>query len=138
MATSASNAQKRGNSVRAGRFVVLEHDHPFLHWDLMLERESGLRTWRLLARPDESREVRAEPLPDHRLHYLDYEGPLSGDRGTVKRWDFGNYSEFETSESQCRCRLQGNKLQGRIELQAPAPDGDWVLRYSPVSSDRSG
>src|SRR5437879_2020084 len=31
------------------RFVILEHDHPQLHWDLMLEAGPALRTWRLSA-----------------------------------------------------------------------------------------
>ena len=32
-------------------------------------------------------EMIAEALGDHRLDYLDYEGPVSGDRGLVSRWD---------------------------------------------------
>ena len=33
------------------RFVILEHDHPVVHWDLMLEAGEALRTWRLAAPP---------------------------------------------------------------------------------------
>ena len=33
------------------RFVILEHDYPELHWDLMLETAGALRTWRLLRPP---------------------------------------------------------------------------------------
>ena len=67
------------------RFVVLEHDHPALHWDLMLEGDGVLRTWRLDAPPEPGKTVRATSSFDHRLIYLDYEGPISGGRGCVCR-----------------------------------------------------
>ena len=64
------------------RFVILEHDYPVQHWDLMLEAGDVLRTWRLIAPPDKTQAVAAESLGDHRLAYLDYEGPVSGNRGS--------------------------------------------------------
>ena len=73
------------------RFVILEHDHPFLHWDLLLEEECSARTWRLLRKPCLGEPIAAEPLPDHRLMYLDYGGVVSGDRGSVKRFLAGTY-----------------------------------------------
>jgi hypothetical protein len=73
------------------RFVILEHDHPFLHWDLLLAEECSARTWRLLRKPCLGEPIAAEPLPDHRLMYLDYEGVVSGDRGSVKRFLAGTY-----------------------------------------------
>ncbi len=76
------------------RFVILEHDHPFLHWDLLLEEECSARTWRLLRKPCLGESIAAEPLPDHRLMYLDYEGVVSGDRGSVKRFLAGTYERM--------------------------------------------
>ena len=73
------------------RFVILEHDHPFLHWDLLLEEECSARTWRLLRKPCLGEPIVAEPLPDHRLIYLNYEGVVSGDRGSVQRIIAGTY-----------------------------------------------
>ncbi len=73
------------------RFVILEHDHPFLHWDLLLEEEYSARTWRLLRKPCLGEPIAAERLPDHRLIYLGYEGVVSGDRGSVKRFLSGTY-----------------------------------------------
>lgn len=73
------------------RFVILEHDHPFLHWDLLLQEENSARTWRLLRKPCLGEPIAAEPLPDHRLMYLDYEGVVRGDRGSVKRFVSGTY-----------------------------------------------
>src|SRR5437764_12400592 len=71
------------------RFVILEHDWPTRHWDLLLEAGDVLRAWRLLEEPELGQTIRAEPNADHRLMYLDYEGPVSGDRGSVKRWAAG-------------------------------------------------
>src|SRR5262245_30386573 len=86
------------------RFVILEHDHPALHWDLMLEVGDVLWTWRLAVAPEvASRSIAAERIGDHRRSYLDYEGPVSGGRGTVKPWDRGSY-ETEVSEP-ARLRL---------------------------------
>ena len=36
----------------------------------------------------------ATRLPDHRKHYLDYEGEISGNRGTVARIDAGTYEQL--------------------------------------------
>ncbi|NUQ64853.1 MAG: hypothetical protein HUU20_20510 [Pirellulales bacterium] len=70
------------------RFVVLEHDSPRgLHWDFMLESGDALATWALPEPPDAAAELAAESLPDHRPAYLDYEGPIASNRGTVRRWD---------------------------------------------------
>lgn len=72
------------------RYVVLAHDWPMPHFDLMLEHGGMLRTWRLTAWPlVEGQSV--ERLPDHRLAYLEYEGPVSGGRGVVKRVACGEY-----------------------------------------------
>ena len=73
------------------RFVILKHDHPFLHWDLLLQEASSARTWRLLRRPCLNEPIAAEPLPAHRLTYLDYEGPVSNGRGSVQRVVSGMY-----------------------------------------------
>lgn len=67
------------------KLVVLEHDHPFLHWDLLIEHGATLLSWRLLQPPRANHWLPAERLPDHRRHYLNYEGPVSGGRGSVVR-----------------------------------------------------
>lgn len=67
------------------RYVILSHDHPTPHFDFMLEKEGVLETWRLNLLPGTS-PLLAEKIHDHRLEYLDYEGPVSNDRGFVKEW----------------------------------------------------
>jgi hypothetical protein len=74
------------------RFVVLQHadvDEP--HFDLMFETLPGsmLATWRSETWPIERRTALTR-LRDHRRLYLEYEGQLSGQRGTVYRVAEGN------------------------------------------------
>jgi surface antigen len=109
------------------RYVILEHDHPHLHWDFMIEAGGVLRTWRLAEPPAPGRAVAAEPLPDHRLVYLDYEGPVSGGRGCVKRWDAGS-CEWREDGGGVIVRLSGGRVTGTARL---APDGGkWTLTLS--------
>jgi hypothetical protein len=102
------------------RYVILEHDHPELHWDFMLEAGDKLRTWRLSAPPADGQLVAASVSFDHRLAYLDYEGPVSGNRGKVVGWDRGDYEELVTAGDQAQVRLRGTKLRGTVTLR---PEG---------------
>ena len=99
------------------RFVVLEHDHPRLHWDLMLEAGETLRSWRLAEPPAVDRVIAAERIGDHRRAYLDYEGPVSGGRGSVKRFDAGTFEWIEDTETRVLIRLDGVKLRGTMRLE---------------------
>jgi hypothetical protein len=112
------------------RFVILEHDHPLPHWDFMLEAGAVLRTWRLEAPPQPDRPSRAAASFDHRLIYLDYEGPVSGNRGTVKRWDGGTFEWLSDGAARLRLRLDGLRLRGVVRLEEKC-SGEWVLTYEP-------
>jgi hypothetical protein len=104
------------------RFVILAHDHPTPHWDLMLEAGPVLRSWRLAAPPTAGVAVAAEATPDHRLLYLDYEGPVSGGRGTVRRWDAGTF-DWLPSVGGVAVRLAGGRVAGVLRLEPV--DGGW-------------
>lgn len=97
------------------RYVILAHDHPFPHWDFLLERDGVLQSWRLsrLPRPDSSDAIPAEELPDHRLAYLEYEGPVSGNRGHVVRVDQGDYEVTARQEEGLEIMLRGEQFRGR-------------------------
>lgn len=101
------------------RFVLLEHRRGHeVHWDLMLEQPNGeLRTWALPARPPWSGWRTAEELPPHRSLYLTYEGPISGNRGHVKRIDRGVHRTFASGETEVRAALRGLKMPVMVELQ---------------------
>lgn len=69
------------------RYVVLRHDGvPAPHNDFMIESAPGgaLATWRADAWPPRPGDA-LERLPEHRRAYLDYEGPVSDNRGSVCR-----------------------------------------------------
>ena len=95
------------------RFVVLEHDHPDLHWDLMLESDERLTTWALPPQPFGAFQCSAKRLPDHRKRYLDYEGEVSGGRGCVRRIDAGIVERLD----ELRFRLYGTVFAGILEFQ---------------------
>jgi len=69
------------------------------HWDFMLERDGVLWTWCLQNNPfaeprKKKQELPAVRLNDHRIAYLDYEGPIpddavSGNRGSVREVESG-------------------------------------------------
>jgi hypothetical protein len=108
------------------RYVILEHDHPHRHWDLMLEAGEVLRTWRLSEPPRPATEVAADPSFDHRLVYLAYEGPVSGGRGCVVRWDAGTFTAAEETAERLVVRLEGERLRGTAVL-ARADAGGWTF-----------
>ncbi len=99
------------------QFVILEHDHPQLHWDLMLEAGSVLRTWRLEEPPYLGGAIAAVAVFDHRLLYLDYEGPISGGRGQVVRWDRGVFTGQVLGDPPLVLQLQGERLRGVLRLE---------------------
>lgn len=111
------------------RFVILEHDYPHLHYDLMLEVGDVLRTWRLAKISDQQQPIKAESLGDHRKMYLDYEGPVSGNRGQVKRWDTGTFAWLEESTDRFVVRLEGQRCSGEALLERAA-SGAWTFSWN--------
>lgn len=125
------------------RFVILRHEgsasyKPGVHWDLMLEADGSLHTWALAELPAAGREILAEQLPDHRPTYLDYEGPISSDRGTVTRWDQGHFQEVSVSATQWILALDGHRLIGRLTLRREAGNSAaWQCTFEPAIKSAS-
>ena len=117
------------------RFAILIHDHPFLHWDLLVEQVGVLRSWRLLESPERwllaasPVALSAEAIADHRLAYLDYEGPVSRERGTVQRWDSGDVMWLEQTEGVVRLKLTGERLCGELTLSQCAAAPLWCVTF---------
>ena len=114
------------------RFVILIHDYPELHWDFMLEKEAVLRTWRLARQPSEAGPIDAEPLADHRLAYLDYEGPVSGNRGSVRRFDRGEFTLIAESAERIVVELCGAVLRGTAVLERGGDEKNWTFSFTPA------
>lgn len=98
------------------RFVLLAHDWPTPHLDLLLERDGVLKAWRLPADFDPRTSATAEAVADHRVHYLDYEGPVSDGRGDVARRDAGGLTWELVEDGRAVVALAGARLFGRWEL----------------------
>ncbi len=115
------------------RYVILQHETAGgQHFDFMLEMGGVLKTWSLPQPPLKGVELLAKALPDHRLAYLDYEGPVSADRGSVAPWDRGMYELKYQSESDLIVQLKGEKLRGKITLaQNRGIKTDWVFSFIP-------
>ena len=102
------------------RFVLLCHNTTGnqFHWDFLFEGPDGCKTFS--ASQESVEEVQrtgilqcaVTPLADHRLAYLDYEGPVSGDRGSVRRLDFGTYQVIGGT-----IHFQGQLCTGTIDLR---------------------
>ena len=100
------------------RFAILRHDAPQgLHFDFLLETGDVLKTWALPRPPEPGSEMACEALPDHRPLYLDHEGPISGGRGSVSRWDRGTCEIVYQDESKWEIDLAGQRLSGRVTIQ---------------------
>jgi len=101
------------------------------HWDLMLESGDALMTWQLLREPVDAAglPIPAVRIGDHRKAYLDYEGPVSGDRGHVTRVDHGTCEFHEVSGGSVTMTLGGSRFKGRFALIS---EGDrWSLDSIP-------
>jgi hypothetical protein len=70
--------------------------------------------------------VRAQASFDHRPAYLDYEGPVSGGRGTVTRWDAGSFTWEADDPDRVTVRLAGGRWSGLAALVRQAT-GEWSL-----------
>jgi hypothetical protein len=117
------------------RYVILRHEMPSpergpVHWDFMLETDGILRTWALAEQPTLQREIAANQLADHRLAYLDYEGPISGNRGIVTRWDAGEYRLDIDSADELQISLKGQKLSGEVLLCRSEEPQRWRFTFS--------
>lgn len=118
------------------RYVILEHDHLELHWDFMLEAGNILRTWKLPAPPVYGELTQVKLSFDHRLVYLDYEGPISGDRGSVVRWDSGNYIWQTDEKDRVSVYIEGARLRGLVEF-FPGSSEEWYMRLTQTAAASS-
>ncbi len=113
------------------RFVILHHEiDGGEHWDLMLERGEVLVTWQLLRDPSAARclPIPARRIGEHRKAYLEYQGPISGHRGHVRRVDAGTVEFEEFTSGKCLMTLRGVLLYGAYSLALGENGGNhWVF-----------
>ena len=109
------------NDDATSRCVVLFHQVGNSdHWDLMLEVQNRLWTWRMSELPTINQTVTGERIIDHRIHYLDYEGPVSNNRGIVKRVRAGRYQWVQPAENRLAI-LHFDKETWNVRLEHKNP-----------------
>ena len=114
-------------------FVVQRHDVApgDVHFDLMIEAGERLATVQLAEPPGGEATPGRRSFP-HRRAYLEYEGTISGDRGTVAIWDRGQVVDLEGAPDAPRyCgEFTGEHLHGRFELVGTGDDGVELRRVT--------
>lgn len=97
------------------------------HFDLMFEDnalvgEYCLRTWAIETEPRADVAVAAQELAPHRLMYLDYEGPIEGNRGEVTRWDSGEFIWLDRGDNCYAMAIETGKLKGTVAFTRNPPE----------------
>jgi hypothetical protein len=135
-------------------YVVLHHqlgesDHltrqTQSHFDWMFEHNDALWTWATDSHPgvDEVAELVANRLPDHRKHYLSYEGVVSGDRGHVTRVESGIFEIVESADDRFQFKLCGMRV-ATLTIQRNCSAGNlaaevdrWYASFLPTRVEAS-
>lgn len=115
------------------QFVMQEHTcSEDVHWDLMLEADEVLETWRIGLSPKDITDTKTSAVKifDHALKFLTYEGALSADKGSVTIADKGTFRIIEQSDRVKQLELNGNILRGSFVLRH-LRDDEW--EFSPQS-----
>ncbi len=96
----------------------------------MLQVGQLLKTWALPQPPIAGAKMVGRVLPDHRLKYLEYEGPVNGNRGSVVRLDGGDYRLLQEGESEMIVQLSGETFTGRVLLRRLGEESDqWQFTF---------
>ena len=120
------------------RFVVQEHTTAEgVHWDLMLEHQAALMTFRLAEPPEAARHhaIRAQKIFDHPAKFLTYEGPVQNGTGRVRIVDRGTFHFGARAEDIWTVSMEGTILSGEFTLKRMAEDG-WCFTATHGQADR--
>ena len=121
------------------RFVVIKHTMPVDserpdHFDIMFEHDGVLLTWESSSLISNRFDGKCTRLCDHRLHYLDFEGAVSGNRGEVKRVDSGTYHAIENilPDTNCyRLHISSDQMDTEVCLQQ-IEEQKWQISCRPL------
>ena len=115
------------------RFVIHEHStNDGSHWDLMLETENALQTFRLDTHPRQILQTpaNAEQIHDHPLKFLTYQGPVQNGKANVKIVDSGTYDLQHQTNEKIELHLAGQTLSGKFILIL-LTDKRWKFTHQP-------
>jgi len=106
--------------VNSLRFVIQKHTREGMsHWDLMLERDNSLETFRLELPPEKlaQQQSTAVKIFDHPLKFLTYKGPINKGKGSVEISEAGTYRIIGKTENEMLLQFDGKILKGRFTLR---------------------
>src|SRR3989338_1900431 len=124
----ATHGQRKNKPI----FVVHKHFASHLHYDLLLEEGSVLKSWAVpKGPPEKAGEKRlAVQVEDHPLAYARFHGTIpEGEYGAgkVEIWDKGTYEISGRERGVVSFVLRGKKLKGRFSLVRFRPPRQWLL-----------
>ena len=101
------------------QFVIQKHSRAGeIHWDLMLETDDVLQTFRLSVPPEKlPRQANtAAKIFDHPIKFLTYQGPVNNGKGRVEIADAGTYQPLSEGITCRQLQFDGKMLKGRFTL----------------------
>jgi len=116
-------------SYQSRKFVIQEHKKEGdVHWDLMLESDGFLETYRLDLPPEEiaSRPANAQKIFDHPIKFLTYEGPVNEGKGSVSISEAGTYCVAKKTDETIEMNLNGKILKGNL-VMTRVTDEQWQV-----------
>jgi len=119
------------------QFVILHHDWPQPHFDLLLENGASLLAFRLPKLPEGAERLTVTRLFDHRRLYLTYEGVVPGGKGQVVRRVSGTWRLISQSALEWRFELTTPSAGWLATLTGPAAGWLSPIRH-PGEATREG
>ena len=117
------------NMKDSGKFVIQKHTRGGdVHWDLMLEADEALETYRLGLPPERLTQEKcsAEKIFEHPPRFLTYEGSVNKGKGNVEIAESGTFNVIQQRPDYIELELSGGILQGRFALKHIRED-EWVF-----------
>jgi hypothetical protein len=114
-ATSSSLPQ----AGHVGRFVVQHHvlGDDDSHFDWMFDIGGTLATWRApIPLLDLRASIRLKRIGDHRIAYLEYEGPVSGDRGHVAIRQRGTFAVLNCRDTSWFIAIRDQRIPFVVKI----------------------
>ncbi len=101
------------------KFVIQKHTTANdVHWDLMLEKDATLQTYRLELPPEKlaNQSSTAIKIFDHQLKFLTYQGSVNQGQGSVQIADAGTYRLISDNNDCQKMEISGEILKGNFAL----------------------
>lgn len=121
--------------------VVLLHKQPSCtdHFDWLIDQpkldaDHRLLTFRSSSRPDQSDSFIAQQAPDHRAIYLNYEGPISNNRGEVTRINKGEVLRWDQGNTRISALIQWPNQRIKYTALRENNSGEWTFIASSAPS----